>query len=289
MLPDPSRKPLDEELDIHGLTHPGKVRRNNEDAFLLASIHKRVNIEATSLNDHQRLPLADERVATLAMVADGVGGLSSGEEASALALETAMCYVTESMDCYYHASASEARFIEELQAAAMRAHDAVRGAREGEGKHRQMATTLTLYMGVWPNYYLLQVGDSRYYNWRDGVLTQHSRDQTIAQALVDQGVMTHAAAQRTPLAHVLSSAIGGDQAEPVVTPLPADWGNVHLLCSDGLTKHVSDARIAELLAKMTSAKQVCEELLQEALDAGGTDNITIIVRRVVPLETRSRA
>ena len=83
---------------------------------------------------------------------------------------------------------------------------------------------------------------------------------------------------------MLSSAIGGDQAAPVVTPLPADWGNVHLLCSDGLTKHVSDERIAERLATMTSARQVCEALLQDALDDGGTDNITIIVRRVVPRE-----
>ena len=283
-MPDPSRKPLDDELDVYGLTHPGKVRKNNEDAYLLASIHKRVRIESTSLTDRQRLKLGDERLAVIAMIADGVGGLASGEEASALALETAMTYVTESMDCYYRADSSEARFIEELQAAAMRAHQAVRDARAGEGERRRMATTLTLYMGVWPHYYLLQVGDSRYYSWRNGTLTQVSRDQTMAQDLVDMGALSSSAAQHTPLAHVLSSAIGGDQAAPVVTHLPADWGNVHLLCSDGLTKHVSDARIAERLATMMSAKQVCEALLQDALDDGGTDNITIIVRRVVPRE-----
>ncbi|MBL0169832.1 MAG: protein phosphatase 2C domain-containing protein [Gemmatimonadaceae bacterium] len=186
-MPDPSRKPLDDELDVHGLTHQGNVRKNNEDAFLLASIHKRVHVQATSLTDHQRLPLADERLAVIAMIADGVGGLSSGEEASALALETAMQYVTESMDCYYRTDSSEAQFIEELQAAAMRAHEAVLAARREEGAHRRMATTLTLYMGVWPNYYLLQVGDSRYYSWRNGTLTQVSRDQTMAQDLVDMG------------------------------------------------------------------------------------------------------
>ena len=285
-MPDPSRKPLDDELDSHGLTHPGLVRKNNEDAFLIASIHKRVQIEATSLADHQRLPLGDERLAVIAMIADGVGGLSSGEEASALALETAMRYVTESMDCYYRADSSATQFIEELQSAALRAHEAVLGARADEGEHRRMATTLTLYMGVWPNYYLLQVGDSRYYSWRNGTLTQVSRDQTMAQDLVDMGVMSATAAKQTRLAHVLSSAIGGDQAAPVVTHLPADWGNVHLLCSDGLTKHVSDERIAERLATMTSAKQVCDALLKDALDDGGTDNITIIVRRVVPREAR---
>jgi serine/threonine protein phosphatase PrpC len=67
-----------------------------------------------------------------------------------------------------------------------------------------------------------------------------------------------------------------------VTRLRAEWDNVHLLCSDGLTKHVSDERIAERLANMTSAKQVCEQLVQDALDGGGTDNITIIVGRQIP-------
>lgn len=284
-MPDPSRKPRDDELDVYGLTHVGKVRTNNEDAFLLASIHKRVNIESTSLTDTQRLPLSDERLAVLAMVADGVGGRASGEEASALALQTAMQYVTESMNCYYRSDSSADHFIEELQAAAMQAHEEVSSVRGTDGSLRGMATTLTLYMGVWPDYYLLQVGDSRYYNWRDGTLTQLSRDQTMAQDLVDMGVMTADAAQKTRLAHVLSSAIGGDKALPVVTRLPADWGNVHLLCSDGLTKHVTDAQIASRLATMSSSKQVCEALLQDALDGGGTDNITVIVRRFVPKET----
>jgi protein phosphatase len=68
----------------------------------------------------------------------------------------------------------------------------------------------------------------------------------------------------------------------VVTRIPVKWGSVHLLCSDGLTKHVSDDRIAERLRSMQSARQVSEQLLQDALDAGGTDNITIIVGRATP-------
>ena len=281
-MPEPSRKPLDDELDVYGLTHTGKVRPNNEDAFLLASIHKRVIVQATSLTDQQRLPLLDERLVVIAMVADGVGGLAGGEEASALALETAMRYVTESMDCYQRADSTKSRFIEELRAAAMRAHEAVLARKSGEGRRQRMATTLTLYMGVWPNYYLLQVGDSRYYYWRDGTLTQVSRDQTMAQDLVDMGVLSQTAARRTPLAHVLSSALGGDQAEPAVTHLPADWGNVHLLCSDGLTKHVSNEQIAARLRDMTSSRQACEALLQDALDGGGSDNVTIVIGRAVP-------
>ena len=82
--------------------------------------------------------------------------------------------------------------------------------------------------------------------------------------------------------HILSSAIGGEQAEPVVTRVRADWRNVHLMCSDGLTKHVSNEQIAARLRDMTSSQQVCEALLQDALDGGGSDNVTILVGRAIP-------
>ena len=103
----------------------------------------------------------------------------------------------------------------------------------------------------------------------------------MAQDLVDQGVLTPDAAQGTKLANVLSSAIGGQQTAPVVTRLDQSWDNVGLLCSDGLTKHVSDEQIAERLRTMTSSRQACEALLQDALDGGGTDNISIVVIRDV--------
>jgi protein phosphatase len=137
---------------------------------------------------------------------------------------------------------------------------------------------------VWPRGYLLQVGDSRCYVLRDGRLTQISRDQTMAQELVDQGVLQRTEAFNTRWAHVLSSSIGGRQTAPTVTRMDQDWDNVGLLCSDGLTKHVSDERIRERLANMTSAKQACEALLQDALEDGGSDNITIIVGRTVRRE-----
>ena len=106
----------------------------------------------------------------------------------------------------------------------------------------------------------------------------------MAQELVDQGVLTRAEAPRTRWAHVLSSAIGGHQTAPVVTRVESVWNQVILLCSDGLTKHVPDDRIAERLRAMTSAKQVCEALLDDALADGGSDNIAIIVGRAVKRE-----
>ncbi|MFI5235148.1 MAG: PP2C family protein-serine/threonine phosphatase [Gemmatimonadales bacterium] len=183
------------------------------------------------------------------------------------------------MDCYDRADpgGDEGTFINALQDAAMRAHGAVRVRAATDKDAGRMATTLTLWMGVWPWYYLLQVGDSRYYLYREGKLSQLTRDQTMAQDLVDQGVWTRTVGEHSRLANVLSSSIGGETTLPVVTRLKAGWENIHLLCSDGLTKHVSDAQIAERLKTMSSAKQVCEQLLQDALDGGGSDNISIIV------------
>lgn len=274
-MPGAPRKPDDDEIDVYGLTHKGLLRPTNEDAFLLASVHKEVRILVTSLAPEQ-LRTSSERLAFIGMVADGVGGLERGDEASATALDAAMRYVSESASCYYKAEAGTELFERELVAAAMRAHEAVR-AKATEQGGKPMATTLTLFMGVWPTYYLLQVGDSRYYRYADGRLSLITRDQTVAQDLVDRGVLAPEKAQETRLAHVLSSSIGGDEAAPVVTRLESEWGLTHLMCSDGLTKHVSDARIADVLGAMTSAKQAAEQLLQDALDAGGTDNITIIV------------
>jgi PPM family protein phosphatase len=280
--PPITRIPRDDEIDVFAISHPGKVRKTNQDRFLLATINKHVHLISSNLDGEERLPVDDQRLAFLAMIADGVGGGTGGAEASATTLETVMQYVNDSMLVFYGARADETGFAELLQAAAMRAHDAVLARRREQGVLGTMATTLTVFFSIWPTYYLLQLGDSRYYLWRDGKLRQVTRDQTMAQDLVDEGVMTRAAAAKTPMANVLSSAIGGDTTHPVVTRLNADWHNVHLMCSDGLTRHVTDERIAEILSSMTSSKQAGELLLQEALDAGGSDNITIILGRPTP-------
>lgn len=280
--PASNLKPHDDEIDVFGLSHTGKLRAENQDHFLLATIHKRVHVSQTNLTEQQRLPLDDERLAFIAMVADGVGGGEGGEEASATALEVAMQYVVRSMDCYYKSDVADEQLTHSLQAAAMESHAAVIARARDVADGRPMATTLTLFMGVWPHYYLLQVGDSRYYMYRGGQLTQVTRDQTIAQDLLDQGVFTRAMAERSQFSNVLSSAIGGDEALPVVTRLRNDWNIVHLLCTDGLNKHVSDDRIAARLAAMTSAQQGCEQLLADALEGGGSDNISIIIGRFVP-------
>src|SRR4051812_47631352 len=281
---NPERKPRDEEIDVYGLTHRGKVRKDNQDHFLICALKKQMVVHRTSLPQTDHLLAGPERLAFLMMVADGVGGGVKGEEASRLALEAATQYVAHSMRCYYAASghATEEEFTQALQEAAVLCHAQLLRQGEGDPACRGMATTLTLYLGVWPTAYLLHVGDSRCYLLRDGELLQLTRDQTMAQELVDLGVMTPAAAAaNAKFSNTLSSSIGGRQSSPVVTPLTITWGNVLLLCSDGLTRHVSDERIRERLRSMTSARQACEDLVEEALAGGGTDNITVVVARAV--------
>ncbi len=149
-----------------------------------------------------------------------------------------------------------------------------------------MATTLTVCIVVYPWAYVVQVGDSRAYFHSEGKLRMLTRDQTVAQSLVDQGLMSEDRLDHSPFKHVLSSAIGAEEALPVVTQFDISVrGSLILMCSDGLTKHVSDEEIAESITNMTSSEQCANELLELALERGGSDNITIIAARALPQST----
>jgi len=180
-----TRKPLDEEIDIHGLTHIGKVRRSNQDHFLVASLHKRIEVHCTSLPEVSQFKREDNRLAFLAMVADGVGGSADGGLASRLALEHVTLYVTRSLQCYYGADPRDPSFVDVLQQAALQTHAEVRQHAAHDPDLMGMATTLTVLIGVWPWGYIVQVGDSRYYGFRDGELRRITRDQTVAQDLLE--------------------------------------------------------------------------------------------------------
>jgi serine/threonine protein phosphatase PrpC len=277
----PDRKPRDDEIDVYGLTHAGKVRKDNQDHFLVCALHKSATVQHSSIPLENISP-GSQRVALLMLVADGVGGGHRGEEASRLALEGVTRYVTGCMACYYGtASNDDAVFYTALQDVAGQCHAELVRRGEEDPDYRGMATTLTLYLGHWPRAFLLQVGDSRCYLLRGDELTQISRDQTMAQELIDLGVMRPAETAGTKFERTLSSSIGGSQTAPVVSKFDLTWDTVVLLCSDGLTRLVPDERIRERLRTMTSSKQACEALLEDALEAGGSDNITIVVRRAV--------
>lgn len=274
-------KPRDDELDLFGLTHIGKVRKTNQDHFLLCTVHPQVQMHGTSLPTPDELPLRGQRLATIMLVADGVGGSTGGGEASLLTVESITKYVSSGLRCYHAAGSSkDSEFEEALRTAAFEAHAAVRAEAATRAEPGRMATTMTLAIIIWPWVYVVQVGDSRCYHYLNGTLRQVTRDQTMAQALVDEGALPRESLETSPLSHVLVSSIGGDTASPEVTRLDIkNRDSVLLLCSDGLTKHVSDEEIAAELGAMQSSEQLCRTLLDKALERGGSDNITILSGR----------
>ena len=273
----PSRKPRDEELDFFGMTHPGLVRQGNQDHYLVSTLHKTARVRATSLPNPELFELPSQRLASFGMVADGVGGHEGGETASRVAIETIAEYVKETMNAFYVADENDpTAFFAALEDAAVTCHRTVIDRAVASGQPTA-ATTLTLFVAVWPTVYIMHVGDSRFYRYRDGAIQQLTRDQTMAQDLVDLGAMPKDLATRSPLAHVLTSAMGASEATPYVTRTDVRRGDALLLCTDGLTKHVSDDRIAERMRTMTSAEQVVRGLVDDALAGGGSDNVTVLV------------
>ena len=281
--PELGERPRDDELDLYGLTHPGLMRAGNDDHFLLCTVHPQVVMHGTSLPQTSMLESRGQRLATIMLVADGVGGSAAGSRASRIATEAVTRYVASSLRCHQlQSTAVDDEFEETLRAAAFDAHKTVRDEAAAVPDESGMATTLSLGIVVWPWLYVVQVGDSRCYLYKDGALKQLTRDQTFAQDLVEQGIFTREDARTSPLNNVLSSAIGAPEASPEITRVDVrERGCVIFLCTDGLTKHVSDAEIEHHLATMKSAEQVVSALLQLALDRGGSDNITLVAGRAL--------
>jgi len=256
------------------------VRTTNQDHFLFATLHQMMRVGGTSLPDPELLEIPSERLASFGLVADGVGSHAGAEMASRAALEAIAGYVTHTMQCFFAADASDVEgFMRSLREAMQTTHDAVLARARDAGYREGMATTLTMIMAVWPHLYLAHVGDSRCYRLRAGRLELLTRDQTVAQDLVDAGVLPAERAPESPVAHVLSSALGGETTQPAVGHSDLEASDVILLCTDGLTKHVPSGFIEHCLGHLESSAQACRELVDAALAAGGTDNVTVVVLR----------
>ncbi|HEY7027295.1 MAG TPA: protein phosphatase 2C domain-containing protein [Gemmatimonadales bacterium] len=274
-------RPMASDIDVFGLTHQGKVRKENQDQFLIASLHKTMQIQSTSLPPERLPELMSESRGFVFLVADGVGGMPGGQQASGTALSAIAHYVTHTMRLYYHHDPDEeSKFLADLQESVLHSHSLVRAEGEADPLREGMATTLTLVAVLWPRAYVVHVGDSRLYILRQGRLDQITKDQTMAQALVDAGVLDSANLDRSPFKSILSSAVGGSQATPMTMVTDVRWDDVMLLCTDGLTKHVTEAEIQQYLAEVHSAELICRKLVDLALERGGTDNVTVVAGRL---------
>ena len=277
-------RPSGRDIDVFGMSHVGLVREDNQDSYLIASLHHALVVHDTSLDDNDPALVTSSRRGMLFLVADGVGGGAGGAEASQSALRAAARYVTEAMDYYARAEpASEATFIQEMLKAVERTHLLVREAGERDGGTHGMATTLTMVTLVWPRAHLVHVGDSRCYRWRDGSLERLTKDQTVAQMLLDSGQMTTEEVEASRLKNVLWSALGAQELEPDSHATDVRRGDRMLLCTDGLNKHVSDEEIAAWMAKPASSEVIGRGLIDLVLERGATDNVTLIIGQMTPL------
>lgn len=267
-------------IDTAGQSHPGLVASENQDRFVIAAMTKSVRVRQSNLEEGG----FDERFrapeAMLLAVADGVGGRAGGAYASNTAVRTLLDFIVKANGCYQRFDvAEEDAFIGRMEAGIREAHERI--LEEYGNPQFAPATTLTMVMLVAPRAYIVHVGDTRAYYLRGGRLLQLTRDQTMGQYMVDVGAWTEEQANRSSNAKVLASAIGSSDVSPSIGLVDVDPGDVLLVCSDGLTKHVTPDAIADILGASESAEKACGALIERALAGGGTDNVTVVVARVV--------
>ncbi|HWD47836.1 MAG TPA: Stp1/IreP family PP2C-type Ser/Thr phosphatase [Actinomycetota bacterium] len=213
---------------------------------------------------------------TVFAVADGLGGHQGGEVASAAAVAP-----LAALDGRELATPTEA--AEALAAAVQEANSAILDRAAGDPSLWGMGTTMTAAAVTADGHLqLAHVGDSRAYLLRDGALEQLTTDHTVVAELVRRGRLTPELAAIHPERSILTRAVGLDPRIPVDTPDPVELrpGDHYLLCSDGLTEAVPDPAIAELLSANEDGDTACRSLVDAANDAGGPDNITVVLVRV---------
>jgi protein phosphatase len=264
------------QLDIAGRTHQGRVRRNNEDRFFIGVLEKSITTRDSNLDVTEAIAQFAHVDAHLLVVADGVGGSAMGHRASQTAVFALSTYIARMAVCQYDPDVEqEDAFLRRLEEALHRAHEVVRSLGSGSS---HPATTLTMALVIGSRAYIAHAGDSRAYVLRGSRLRQITRDQTMSAVLSDAG-LSHDPDGENRLGGVLASALGGSTMMPSISLIDIAPGDSLLLCTDGLTRHVPDDRITERLTSGTSAEQICTSLMDAALAAGGTDNITLIVAR----------
>lgn len=238
-------------FEAWGNTDPGNIRKNNEDAWLI------------------------DPALSLAVVADGMGGAACGEVASAITAETISEYLRDSEeDRDPHTIIAEA-----IGLANKRVLEKARVSADCKG----MGSTVVLALLRNPLVYIANVGDSRAYLFREGVLTQLSYDQTLLNELCSTTPMTAEEIERFPHKHVLTMAVGTTERIKIQNyEGEVEVGDQILLCSDGLTGPVSDSEIKGVLQESITVEEKVDKLIAMAKERGGPDNVTAVILHCLP-------
>lgn len=238
-------KPLLRVVEHFERTDTGRQRRANEDSFFARS--------------------------PLFAVADGMGGAQAGEVASRLAVEVLEQGLPDGGDSVE----------ERLRARVDEANARINELSRADDQRAGMGTTLTVaYVGE-DELSAAHVGDSRLYRLREGDFERLTDDHSLVEELVRQGKLTPAEADEHPQRSIITRALGPEAAvETDTRTWPARAGDVYLICSDGLTSMVSEGQVAEIVATGPTLAQVARSLIDAANDAGGRDNVTVVLFRL---------
>jgi protein phosphatase len=271
-------------VQFGAVSDKGKKRSNNEDAFIIFRTGRYFQRVMTNVSDDQ-LPEHHEENGYAMAVADGMGGLAAGEVASTMALSTIVNLMLSSVKWALKLDNPEFRdeeirqAIERATSYLSKADEVIETRAEQDRSFKGMGTTLTASYSFGDDLFIFHIGDSRAYLFRNGRLTQLTRDHTVAQELADRGDIPQEAVDKHHMKHVLTRSVGHSGGKPDVEihHLKLRNSDLLILCSDGLHDMINDQLIVQGINSGDSPQKRCENLTNLALDHGGKDNITVTI------------
>jgi protein phosphatase len=205
------------------------------------------------------------------VVCDGMGGAAAGEVASSMAVDEVMRLLT---------SQAKAPCAAQAEEAVCAANQTILDRSQDDSRLTGMGTTLVALIAEERHVWILNVGDSRGYLFRHQHLQQITRDHSLVEEQVMMGKMDRLEAMRSPLRNVITRALGTQAGvTPDVFEIEPEPDDLFLLCSDGLTRELSDSRIESILSVNLPLQELCARLIKAANKAGGNDNITCLLMR----------
>lgn len=272
--------PAPPAVRAYGLSHPGRVRANNEDVFVVGELAR------TLIVRHTNFPQPDETHSRyrghVFLVADGVGGNEAGDVASRLGTASVEEFLLNAFRRVTAAPPADGQTaLRELQAALRRADARLFDEADRHPEWRGMGTTLTMAVASGWRLFVAHAGDSRCYLFSAGKLRQLTADHTFAADMARSGLISRTQQDHHPWRHVVTNLLGGTElgVRAEVHQLDLHPGDVLLLCTDGLTDMVPDEAIAAALAAEADPESASRRLIDEANRNGGEDNVTAVVAR----------
>src|SRR5271157_1247758 len=245
-------------LEVVGRSDVGRIRPSNEDSFGF-----------------------DLRQGIF-VVCDGMGGHAAGEVASKIAVDTVLSYFRDKEPLAADASLIDAPLGAQLLSDAVnKANETILEYAEGHSGASGMGTTLVAARFAEGRFTIAHIGDSRIYLMRNGSLVQLTEDHSLVMEQVRRGIMTVEEAKKSTAQHIITRALGTeDNSPPDLAEFPAEPGDVLMLTTDGVLRHLEDPQIHEALRDAPTLQAACDQLIDLALEAGGEDNATCVLLRV---------